>query len=128
MDKEIIFISIVALFAFGFFVINAGSFLMNKNRSKETQGTIISFKTLNPSTEKMRNSKWAIVTYNVAGKNYTSKNPIQVSMTADIGSHIQVRYAIDQPDKLYHFSVKRIFVSALIVIGCLLIIVLKIMR
>lgn len=128
MDKEIIFISIVALFAFVFFVINAGSFLMNKNRSKKTQGTIISFKTLNPSTEKMRNSKWAIVTYNVAGKNYTSKNPIQVSMTADIGSHIQVRYAIDQPDKLYHFSVKRIFVSALIVIGCLLIIVLKIMR
>lgn len=128
MDKEVIFISVVALLAFGFFVINIVSFLMNKSHSKETQGTIISFKTLNPSTEKMRNSKWATVTYNVAGKNYTSKNQIQVSMTADIGSHVQVRYDIDQPDKLYHFSVKRIVVSALVVVGCLLIIAFKTMR
>lgn len=127
MNKEVIFISAVALLAFGFCAINVVSFLINKNHSKKVQGTVISFKTVNPSAEKMRNSKWAIVTYNVAGKNYTSQNQIQVSMTADIGSHVQVRYDIDQPDKLYHFSVKRIVVSSLIVVGCLLVIILKTM-
>ena len=111
--------------AFGFCVINAVSFFINRNHFKKTQGTIISFKTLNPSTEKMRNSKWAIVSYKVNGKNYTSQNQIQVSMTADIGSHVPVRYDINQPDRLYHFSVKRIVVSALIVVGCLLVIILK---
>lgn len=127
MNKEFIFISAVALLAFGFCVINAVSFFINKKHSKKTQGTIISFKTLNPSTEKMRNSKWAIVAYNVAGKNYTSQNQIQVSMTADIGSHVQVRYDIHQPGKLYRFSGKRIVASALVVVGCLLIIILKTM-
>lgn len=127
MDNEVIFISIIASLAFGFCVVNAVSFFMFKNHSKKTQGTIISFKTLNPLTEKMRNSKWATVTYNVAGKNYISQNQIQVSMTADIGSHVQVRYNIDQPDKLYHFSVKRIVVSALVVVACLVAISLKTM-
>lgn len=127
MDNEVIFISIIAFLAFGFCVVNAVSFFMFKNHSKKAQGTIISFKTLNPLTEKMRNSKWATVTYNVAGKNYISQNQIQVSMTADIGSHVQVRYNIDQPDKLYHFSVKRIVVSALVVVACLVAISLKTM-
>ncbi|CVI72486.1 hypothetical protein NDGK_02565 [Clostridiales bacterium CHKCI001] len=126
MDKEVIFLVVIALFALGFCVVNIVSYLANKSHSKETQGTIISLKTLNPSTEKMRNSKWAIVTYNVAGKNYTSKKQIQVSMSADIGSHVQVRYDTNQPEKLYCFSTKRIAISALIVIGCLLIIGFKI--
>ena len=73
MDKEIIFMSVIALFAFGFCLTNIASFLINRSHSKETQGTIISFRTINPSTEKMRNSKWATVSYNVAGKNYISQ-------------------------------------------------------
>lgn len=128
MDKEAIFISVIALSVFGFWLINVVSFAINKRNSKETEGTIISIKTLNPSTEKMRNSKWAIVTYNVAGKKYVSKNQIQVSMTADIGNHVQIRYDIKQPDKLYHFSVKRIVVSTLILVGCLFIIIFKTMH
>lgn len=127
MNREVIFISAVALLALGFCAINLVSFFIYINRSKKTLGTILSFKTLNPSTEKMRNSKWAIVTYHVAGKNYTSQNRIQVSMTADIGSHVQVRYDKDQPDKLYHFSVRRIAVPALVAAGCLLVIILKTM-
>ena len=119
MDKEIIFMSVIALFAFGFCLTNIASFLINRSHSKETQGTIISFRTINPSTEKMRNSKWATVSYNVAGKNYISQNQIQVSMTADVGSVVQIRY---------HFSVKRIIVSSLVVVGCLLIITFKIMH
>ena len=128
MEKEIIFMSVIALFAFGFCLTNLASFLIHRSHSKETQGTIISFRTINPSTEKMRNSKWATVSYNVAGKNYISQNQIQVSMTADVGSVVQIRYDIFQPEKLYHFSVKRIIVSSLVVVGCLLIITFKIMH
>ena len=51
MDKEIIFMSVIALFAFGFCLTNIASFLINRSHSKETQGTIISFRTINPSTE-----------------------------------------------------------------------------
>lgn len=127
MDKEVIFLGMIALLALGFCVINIVSYIANKRHSEETHGTIISLKTLNPSTEKMRNSKWAIVTYNVAGKSYTSKRYIQVSMSADIGSHVQVRYDINQPGKLYSFSTRRIAVSVLIVIGCLLLIGIKTM-
>ena len=111
-----------------FLLNNIATFFKNRSHSKETQGTIISFRTINPSTEKMRNSKWATVSYNVAGKNYISQNQIQVSMTADVGSVVQIRYDIFQPEKLYHFSVKRIIVSSLVVVGCLLIITFKIMH
>lgn len=44
MDKEIIFMSVIALFAFGFCLTNIASFLINRSHSKETQGTIISFR------------------------------------------------------------------------------------
>lgn len=125
MNKESVFLFVIALFAFGFCVWNIVSYLANKNHSKVTQGTIISIKTLNPATEKMRNSKWAIVTYNVAGKKYTSKKQMQVSMSADIGSHVPIRYDIKQPEKVYEFSIKRIVVSAFIVFICLIMIGLQ---
>lgn len=111
----------------GFCIANIVSYLINKNHIKETEGTVISVKMPNPTTEKMRNSKWAIVTYKVAGKNYTSQNRIQVPMSVDVGSHIPVHYNAKQPETLYQFSVKRIVVSALIFIICVLIIAYKIM-
>lgn len=127
MDKEVIFLGVIALLALAFCVYNIVSYTANKRHSQKTHGTIVSLKTINPPTEKMRNSKWAIVTYNVAGKSYTSKKYIQVSMSADIGSRVPVYYDINQPEKLYSFSTGRIAISALIVLGCLLLIGIQIM-
>lgn len=127
MDNELVFLTIITIIILGFCIVNIVSYLINKNHTKETEGTVISVKMLNPKTEKMRNSKWAIVTYKVAGKNYTSQNRIQVPMSAEIGSHIPVHYNTKQPQTIYQFSAKRIVVSALIFIICMLIIANKIM-
>ena len=116
MDNELVFLTIITIIVLGFCIANIVSYLINKNHTKETEGTVISVKMPNPTTEKMRNSKWAIVTYKVAGKNYTSQNRIQVPMSVDVGSHIPVHYNTKQPETLYQFSVKRIVVSALIFI------------
>ena len=90
MDNELVFLTIITIIVLGFCIANIVSYLINKNHIKETEGTVISVKMPNPTTEKMRNSKWAIVTYKVAGKNYTSQNRIQVPMSVDVGSHIPV--------------------------------------
>lgn len=127
MDNELVFLTIITIIVLGFCIANIVSYLINKNHIKETEGTVISVKMPNPTTEKMRNSKWAIVTYKVAGKKYTSQNRIQVPMSVDVGSHIPVHYNAKQPETLYQFSVKRIVVSALIFIICVLIIAYKIM-
>ena len=105
MDNELVFLTIITIIVLGFCIANIVSYLINKNQ----------------------NSKWAIVTYKVAGKNYTSQNRIQVPMSVDVGSHIPVHYNAKQPETLYQFSVKRIVVSALIFIICVLIIAYKIM-
>lgn len=127
MDKEIPFLILIAIAALGFCMANTASYIANKNHCKETQGTILSLKTINPSTEKMRNSKWALITYTVNGKTYTSQTRIQVPMSAAIGTPVSVRYDTRQPEKLYSFSTKRIIISAAIVLGSLLIIRLKLM-
>ena len=101
MDNELVFLTIITIIVLGFCIANIVSYLINKNQ--------------------------AIVTYKVAGKNYTSQNRIQVPMSVDVGSHIPVHYNTKQPETLYQFSVKRIVVSALIFIICVLIIAYKIM-
>lgn len=63
MDNELVFLTIITIIVLGFCIANIVSYLINKNHTKETEGTVISVKMPNPTTEKMRNSKWAIVTY-----------------------------------------------------------------
>lgn len=127
MDNEIIFLAVIAIIALGFCIVNIVSYFINKNHAKETEGTVISIVMPNPTTEKMRNSKWAVITYKIDGKNYTSQNRIQVPMSTEVGSHIPVRYNTKQPETLYQFSAKRIIVSALIFLICVLIIAYKTM-
>lgn len=122
MDEEVVFLGAIALISFAYCIVNIVSYLLYKDSSGKTQGVIISFKTISLPTEKMRNSKWATITYTVDGKRYTSKKRIQVPMTEDVGSKVLVRYDTKQPERLYCFSVKRIAVSALVMIGSLIII------
>ena len=63
MDNELVFLTIITIIVLGFCIANIVSYLINKNHIKETEVTVISVKMPNPTTEKMRNSKWAIVTY-----------------------------------------------------------------
>lgn len=125
MDKDIVFLYIIAAIALCFGLVNCIQILVKKNRTAQTVGTVISFKTLNPETTKFRNSKWATVSYKVSGKTYQSQNRIQVSMASQIGTPVTVRYDLHNPEKLYSFSGLRIFVSFLVAAICIVAAIFK---
>lgn len=119
MDKDILFLYITAGIALCFGLTNCIQFLLKKNRTACTVGTVVSYKTVNPETMKSRNSKWARVSYKVNGKTYQSENHIQVPMTSQIGTTVTICYDIQKPEKLYSFSVLRIVVSFIVVAICI---------
>lgn len=120
MNNDAIFLSVIAAMALCFALINCMQFLLKRNRTAQTTGTIISIKMPNPETAKARNSKWAIVSYTVDGKAYQSQNRVQVPMALQVGSTVKVRYDRLSPEKLYSFSMLRIVVSILIAAVCIL--------
>ncbi len=120
MNNDTIFLSVIAAMALCFALINCMQFLLKRNRTAQTTGTIISIKMPNPETAKARNSKWAIVSYTVDGKVYQSQNRVQVPMALQVGSTVKVRYDRLSPEKLYSFSMLRIAVSILIAAVCIL--------
>ena len=122
MDNDTIFLYIIAAAALCFALINCIQFIMKRNKTAQTTGTIISIKMPNPETAKARNSKWAIVSYTADGK---SQNRIQVPMVSQVGSTVKVRYDRSNPEKLYSFSMLRIAVSVLIASICILAAVFK---
>ena len=77
MDRDTIFLYVIAVIASCFGLINCIQFLLKGNKTAQTVGTIISFKTINPENSKFRNSKWATVSYKVNGETYQSQNCIQ---------------------------------------------------
>lgn len=119
MDRDTIFLYIIAGIALCFVLVNCIQFLLKRNRTIQTVGTITSIKMSNPANSKFRNSKWATVSYKVKGKTYQSQNRIQVSMASQIGTIVAVRYDTRKPEKLYSFSVLRIVVSLLVAAICI---------
>ena len=91
MDRDTIFLYVIAVIASCFGLINCIQFFFKGNKTAQTVGTIISFKTINPENSKFRNSKWATVSYKVNGRTYQSQNCIQVPMASQIGTTITVR-------------------------------------
>ena len=120
MDNDTIFLYIITAAALCFGLINCIQFLLKRNRTAQTTGTIISIKMPNPETAKTRNSKWAQFSYTVDGKSYQSQNRIQVPIALQTGSTVQIRYDKFNPEKLYSFSLLRITVSILIAAICIL--------
>ena len=120
MNNDTIFLYIIAAIALCFGLINCIQFLLKRNRTAQTTGTIISIKMPNPETAKARNSKWAKVSYTVDGKSYQSQNRVQVPMALQVGATVKVRYDKFNPEKLYSFSLLRIAVSILIAAVCIL--------
>ena len=120
MNNDTIFLYIIAAIALCFGLINCIQFLLKRNRTAQTTGTIISIKMPNPETAKARNSKWAEVSYTVDGKSYQSQNRVQVPMALQVGATVKVRYDKCNPEKLYSFSLLRIAVSILIAAVCIL--------
>ena len=104
MDRDTIFLYVIAVIASCFGLINCIQFFFKGNKTAQTVGTIISFKTINPENSKFRNSKWATVSYKVNGRTYQSQNCIQDTQN---------------PEKLYGFSILRIIVSFIVAAICI---------
>lgn len=120
MTGDIIFLYLIAVVSLAFAIFNGICFWIKRNGTAQTVGTIISITSPNPETAKARNSKWAKVSYKVDGRNVTSKNRVQVPMTAEIGSSVTIRYDVEQPDKLYSFSLLRILAALCITVICII--------
>ena len=98
MNNDTLFLYIIAGTALCFGLINCIQFLLKRNKTAQTTGTIISVKMPNPETAKARNSKWAQVSYTVDGKSCQSQNRVQVPMTLQVGSTVKVRYDKFNPE------------------------------
>ena len=120
MNNDTIFLYIITAIALCYGLINCIQFLLKRNMTAQTTGTIISIKMPNPETAKARNSKWAKVSYMVDGKSYQSQNRVQVPMALQEGATVKVRYDKCNPEKLYSFSLLRIALSILIAAVCIL--------
>lgn len=120
MEKNTIFLYAIAVAAVCFALANAFQFLLKRGRTAQAAGIISSIKMPNAEMAKARNSKWAEITYTVDGTTYRSKNRVQVSMASQVGDSVTVCYDIEHPEKLYSFSVSRIFISLLVAVICIL--------
>lgn len=121
MERDVMILYIIAILSFSFAIFNGILFLLKYGKTAKAHGTIVSIKSTNPTNEKWRNAKLAIVSYPVNNRNIVSKNRIQVSSSAQIGTPIIIRYDRNQPERIYSYSVKRIIAGVLIGIGSLLI-------
>lgn len=119
-NGEEIFLYCIAVISLIFALWNSIQVIQKRGRTNQTVGTISSIVSPNPDTAKCRNSKWAKLTYRVNGQNYTSENRIQVPMSSEIGSKIKIRYDITQPNKLYSYSLSRVFVALVIALVCMI--------
>lgn len=121
MERDVMFLYLIAGISFAFAVVNCILFVVKRGKTMQTEGTIISIKSTNPTNENWRNAKLAEVSYFVNGKNVISKNRLQVPLSALVGTHITVRYDRKQPEKIYSYSGKRIVIGFLVSIGSVLV-------
>lgn len=125
MKDDVLFLYIIAACCAVFAIINAVALALVRGKIAETMGTIVQIQTAVPETMKKNNSKWATVSYKVGERTYTSQNRIQVSMSSMVGDQVLVQYDINQPSKLYSYSISKVLIALLITAVCIAIALLK---
>lgn len=105
---------IVGTSALIFYIYQLTTFMINKNKIRYTEGTIIKLSTAVPETMKKNNSKWAIMSYKIDGKTIISENKIQVSMHSKVGDKVKIAYFKNNPGRLFTTPVKKSLISLII--------------
>lgn len=121
LERDVIFLYMIVLVCIIFIIIEGISLIRMKGKTAVTIGTIIDIKTVVPESMKKNNSKWAIISYNVNGKHYTSSNRVQVPMSLVVGNQIKVHYCIDQPTILYNRSFAKLVIAFIVAVMCMII-------
>ena len=93
---------------------------INRNKVRETQGTITYIESaMSPGLPHI-NAKLATFEYIVDGKTYTSNNSIKMPLSAEIGDAKNINYYIDNPSILYTINMNHFYMAATVSIICLL--------
>ena len=115
-------------FSFIAFVYAAGTridIFLNRKRIRETKGRIIDFEFVLPEAMMHRNAKIVTFEYYVDGKRYISKNSKRMSLSANIGDVMDIKYFIDNPCMLYTKTGMQFYLSVFVSLICLLLGLIK---
>ena len=93
---------------------------LNRNKVRETKGRIIDFEFVLPEAMMHRNAKIVTFEYYVDGKRYISKNSKRMSLTANIGDVMDIKYFINDPGMLYTKTEVQFYLSMFVSLICLL--------
>lgn len=118
MYTDIILTYIIAVVSLVFAVLNSIMYILKRNKTAKINGVIISTFSPNTNLPKKNNCKLATVSYNINNKEYLSQNPIQVPLYVEKGNMIKLFYDINNPQKIYNFSIKKIIIFLLISVIC----------
>lgn len=121
MRKEILLLYAISAALAVFAIADRLSLIFTKRQVQQTKGTIVDISYAAAQTMRIYNSKWAVMSYWVNGRNYLSENRMLVPMDAEIGDQLPVRYYIDQPARLCNRSYRWPAIALLAGVVCFLI-------
>ncbi len=102
MEKQFLYIAAIIFLVLG--LVDLSRNFIFKNHAEYVKAEVISIWQPNPEAVKKGNSKWANFIYSVDGKQYTSSNRIQVSMSTKVGDIKQIKYDKRNPEKFMGFQ------------------------
>ena len=91
MEKQFIYMAATLLLILG--ILDLGRSYIFKDKTDYTTGEVVSLWQPNPEAVKKGNSKWADFKYTISGKNYKSRNMIQVPLSTEIGNKRKIKYS-----------------------------------
>lgn len=107
LKLEVLFFIVVGISSIIYSLYQFLSLYLNKDKIEYTLATILDTKTVAPEAMKKNNSRWAIVSLVVDGKEYVSSKRIQVEMNATIGEQIKVAYFKHDPSEIFTPNLKK---------------------
>ncbi len=117
-EKDFFILFFIVIFIYSLRV-QIGIFI-NRNRVRETQGTITHIESaMSPGLPHI-NAKLATFEYIVDGKTYTSNNSIKMPLSAEIGDVKNINYYVDNPSVLYIINMNHFYIAATVSVICLL--------
>lgn len=114
MNGQVFFLYTAAGLSLAFAAVDTIRCLWKRGKTVVATGTVIFLWSPNPDTAKKNNSNWATVSYKASGREFTSRNRVQVPMGTKVGHTVKIRYDRERPEILYSFSTLRSAVAFLI--------------
>jgi hypothetical protein len=107
MNIESILLYAGAFICFVISLKNGISIMLMRNKTKMTEGTVVSTQLAAHHTMKIYNSNRAFLSYYVNGEEMISENSIGVPLSTRLGDKVSIRYIVENPKKLFKPTVSR---------------------